>query len=156
MHQMLSLINTVDDVEGAFHQMVADGLITKNDRTYLRLKNMLLKSMLTDKRVKSWFDGSYENFNEKTILTREAVEADGKEADKAKSVLKKLRADRVLVNQNEAIVIDYKFGKKDRHNDYLEQVQNYMKLVSELLGLRTQGYLWYVYDETIVPVEAKE
>ena len=147
MHQMMSLINRAEDVDRAYQQMVYDGLIAEGDSQFLSLKRELKEQIATDKMVKSWFDGTYENFNEKTILLE--VKED---SSKAKIERKTKRADRVLVNKDIAIVVDYKFGNHDEA--YNVQVQEYMEIIEKLLGLPTEGYLWYVYTNEVFPVPA--
>lgn len=147
MHQMMSLINRAEDVDRAYQQMVYDGLIAEGDSQFLSLKRELKEQIATDKMVKSWFDGTYENFNEKTILLE--VKED---SSKAKIERKTKRADRVMVNKDKAIVVDYKFGNHDEA--YNVQVQEYMEIIEKLLGLPTEGYLWYVYTNEVFPVPA--
>lgn len=147
MHQMMSLINRTEDVDRAYQQMVYDGLIAEGDSQFLSLKRELKEQIATDKMVKSWFDGTYENFNEKTILLE--VKED---SSKAKIERKTKRADRVMVNKDKAIVVDYKFGNHDEA--YNVQVQEYMEIIEKLLGLPTEGYLWYVYTNEVFPVPA--
>lgn len=149
MHQMMSLINRAEDVDRAYQQMVYDGLIAEGDSQFLSLKRELKEQIATDKMVKSWFDGTYENFNEKTILLE--VKED---SPKAKIERKTKRADRVMVNKDKAIVVDYKFGKNKMPEAYEKQVQEYMEIIEKLLGLPTEGYLWYVYTNEVFPVPA--
>lgn len=155
MHQMMSLINRAEDVDHAYQQMVYDGLIAEGDSQFLWLKKNLKDKIATDKMVKSWFDGTYENFNEKTILLCDR-KVDEKEPSKVEIERKTKRADRVMVNKDKAIVVDYKFGNHEMHEAYEDQVRDYMKIVEKLLGLPTEGYLWYVYsnDKDVLPVPA--
>lgn len=149
MHQMMSLINRAEDVDRAYQQMVYDGLIAEGDSQFLSLKRELKEQIATDKMVKSWFDGTYENFNEKTILLE--VKED---SSKAKIERKTKRADRVMVSKDKAIVVDYKFGNHEMNEAYKVQVQEYMEIIEKLLGLPTEGYLWYVYTNDVFPVPA--
>lgn len=153
MHQMMSLINRAEDVDHAYQQMVYDGLIAEGDSQFLWLKKNLKDKIATDKMVKSWFDGTYENFNEKTILLCDR-KVDEKDPSKVEIERKTKRADRVMVNKDKAIVVDYKFGNHEMHEAYEDQVRDYMKIVEKLLGLPTEGYLWYVYTNEVFPVPA--
>lgn len=139
MHQMMSLINRAEDVDHAYQQMVYDGLIAEGDSQFLSLKRKLKEQIATDETVKTWFDGTYENFNEKTILL---CKRNSK------------RADRVMVSKDKAIVVDYKFGNHEKNEAYKAQVRDYMKIVGQLLELPTEGYLWYVYTNEVLPVPA--
>lgn len=153
MHQMMSLINRTEDVDRAYQQMVYDGLIAEGDSQFLSLKRKLKEQIATDETVKTWFDGTYENFNEKTILLCDR-QADEKDPQKEKIERTSQRADRVMVSKDKAIVVDYKFGKNQMHEAYEKQVRGYMKIVEKLLGLPTEGYLWYVYTNEVLPVSA--
>lgn len=139
MHQMMSLINRTEDVDRAYQQMVYDGLIAEGDSQFLSLKRKLKEQIATDETVKTWFDGTYENFNEKTILL---CKRNSK------------RADRVMVSKDKAIVVDYKFGNHEKNEAYKAQVRDYMKIVGQLLELPTEGHLWYVYTNEVLPVPA--
>jgi ATP-dependent exoDNAse (exonuclease V) beta subunit len=63
-----------------------------------------------------------------------------------------LRPDRVIIKNNQAIVIDYKTGemKKTDH----EQVQNYCSILRQMGYKPVKGYLLYTQDIQIVKVEA--
>lgn len=153
MHQMMSLINRTEDVDRAYQQMVYDGLIAEGDSQFLSLKRKLKEQITTDETVKTWFDGTYENFNEKTILLCDR-QVDEKDPQKEKIERTSQRADRVMVSKDKAIVVDYKFGKNQMHETYEKQVRGYMKIVEKLLGLPTEGYLWYVYTNEVLPISA--
>ncbi len=76
-----------------------------------------------------WFSKEFNILKECTI-----IRADGS----------KLRPDRVLVNDDHAIVVDYKFGEYQPCNKkYHKQVQRYMQLLMDMGFTRVEGYLWY-------------
>jgi len=52
------------------------------------------------------------------------------------------RPDRVIIRDNEATVVDYKFGEKESKT-YIKQVKRYMDLITEM-GYQTSGYVCYV------------
>ena len=63
----------------------------------------------------------------------------------------KFRPDRVMRDENETIVVDFKFGKpKEEHQ---EQVRGYMNLLREMGYQNITGYLWYVYPNKVVEVK---
>jgi RecB family exonuclease len=61
--------------------------------------------------------------------------------------------DRVMINDREVIVVDYKFGQR-KNKKHAEQVKRYMEKLAALEGLPVSGYLWYLNDNIneIVPV----
>ena len=49
------------------------------------------------------------------------------------------------------VVVDFKFGRP--HNDYHDQVREYMHLLSAMYpGTNVSGYLWFVYSNKIEEV----
>lgn len=64
-----------------------------------------------------------------------------------------IRPDRVMIsaNNDEAIVVDYKFGQENP-TKYTRQIQQYMKAIKDCgIAQRVKGYLWY--DLTLSPQE---
>jgi hypothetical protein len=55
-----------------------------------------------------------------------------------------------MVKDNEAIVIDYKFGKE--REEYYDQVKNYMELLKAIGYTNVKGFVWYVYKNYIKEV----
>ena len=99
---------------------------------------------------------------EKVVSILQSVEERGWFSDKYKvykecSVIKPdgtiLRPDRVLVNGNEAIVIDYKFGEFTALNKkYHRQVRGYMQLLADMGFADVCGHIWYVKEGVIEDV----
>jgi len=90
-----------------------------------------VRELLTDfwqlPETADWFAETNTVLNEAVILTPGA---------------KLYRPDRVVINGNKAIVIDYKFGEAEKES-YSKQVKNYMQLITEM-GYQTTGYLSYI------------
>jgi CRISPR/Cas system-associated exonuclease Cas4 (RecB family) len=53
------------------------------------------------------------------------------------------RPDRVIMNDRHAIVIDYKFGWKEK-DDYVLQVKEYMQCLKNMNFEKVEGFVWYV------------
>ena len=63
----------------------------------------------------------------------------------------KERPDRVLIGENELIIIDFKFGKpKEEHHD---QVRRYQQAFVDMGYPNVKGFLWYVYPNKVVEVK---
>ena len=82
--------------------------------------------------VQEWYSGAYRLFNECAIIYKE------------KGTIEVRRPDRVMMNDDEVVVVDFKFGKKNKK--YNEQVKGYISLLAEMGYKNIIGYLWYVYD----------
>lgn len=128
-HDLLSRIETLDDLPRALSDMVAEGKITESEKAtheaYVR------KHIMSKPLFEKWFDGSYRLFNECSIF---ALNADG--------TMKERRPDRVMMNNHEVIVIDYKTANE--HKGYTSQVSEYRNLLHEMTGLPVKAYLWYL------------
>ena len=94
---------------------------------------------LEDNRIKEWFSDRWKLFNECNILS----ESNGN--------VKILRPDRVITDDNETHVIDFKFG--NAKEEYYEQVKNYISLLRSMGLPNVRGWLWYVYKNKIQEVK---
>lgn len=90
--------------------------------------------------IKSWFSEDYKSLNEIDILSPSESN---------------LRPDKVLISEDEVIVIDYKFGSL-KQNKYNKQVANYMDHIKQMDYKKVKGYLWYFELDEIVEVEIEQ
>jgi hypothetical protein len=101
-----------------------------------------MSQMSKNSLIASWFAPENHVFSECEILDPKS-----KRRDKRNQ-----RPDRIVMNGNLITVIDYKFGEE--HSPYKGQVANYMRLLKKLYPNHTvKGYLWYLKNATIEPVE---
>lgn len=138
LHQVFSTIQTADDVESALSQLRIDGVLNAAPDEE-KLREMLQRRLQTPK-VKEWFSGQWEVYNERDILT----------VDEQSGEVKTYRPDRVMVNGTEMIVVDFKFAAQ--RPEHVSQVKGYMELLKRMSHLTVKGYLWYVYPNKIVMV----
>ena len=135
LHLVMSGINRADDIEKVLDRLTIEGLIATEER-YNKIKR-LIERAISNPKAKDWFAGKYKLYNECSILIGENDEATR-------------RPDRVMIRGNEAVVVDYKFGKESEA--YKEQVQRYMTLLTQMGYENVKGYLWYVYNNVIKEV----
>ena len=138
LHNIFSTIRTTADIDQALNQLQQDGVLYDNDITREKVINMLHKR-LESNRVKDWFSDRWQLYNECSIVFLE----DGKLVER--------RPDRVMTNGEETHVVDFKFGRP--HEEYHEQVQEYMQLLRSMGLPNVKGWLWYVYSNKIEEVE---
>ena len=62
------------------------------------------------------------------------------------------RPDRVMIGNNEIIVVDYKFTV-EHSKSHLRQVKEYMDYISAIEGKNTIGFVWYVFENEVIEVE---
>ncbi|MDR1203726.1 MAG: UvrD-helicase domain-containing protein [Tannerellaceae bacterium] len=133
MHEVLSSILTKEDIIPAVDSYLQAGIINREEALALAKR---LKDLLASPEVSSWYDGSNRVLNEVEILF-------GKGKTK--------RPDRVMITDDHAIIVDYKFGEK-QDKRYHYQVKNYMNLVRRMGYENVKGFLWYVELDKIEAV----
>ena len=62
-----------------------------------------------------------------------------------------IKPDRVIIKDNSATVVDYKFGKK-HSGRYKKQVKGYTDALQQMGYSKVKGYLWYVLEDEVVEV----
>lgn len=134
LHDIISNISTKDDIERAVNKFYIEGSITKEEVNTITKQ---LEKFVTRKNISAWYDGSYKISNEIQIL-----QANGYF----------LRPDRVMIKENEVIVIDYKFGEKEL-NKYHKQVANYINKIKEIGYSNVKGYLCYMKLDKVVEIK---
>ena len=139
LHEVFSHIRTLDDIAPALHQLQMDGVLYDQELTEEQVERMI-RQRLSDPRVQDWFSGRWKLFNECTILS----------LDEKNQVVER-RPDRVMMQGEEVVVVDFKFGKPDF--DYHRQVREYMQLLRDMGHRQVKGYLWYVYSNQIEEVK---
>ena len=129
MHNLFAMVRTPKDVPSAIERLRMEGIIESgaHERQILKFTNWALKHP----KVKEWFSGTWELYNECAILYRE------------NGVLQTRRPDRVMIKDGEVIVVDFKFGKP--YPEYEAQVREYMDLLKDMGYDHVRGYIWYVF-----------
>ena len=137
LHELFAMIRTVGDVPTAIARMQRDGLIDTASQPEIE---RIIYRALTLPQATEWFSGSYELFNECTILYR---------ADDG--TVSRMRPDRVMTDGKRYIVVDFKFAHE--RDEYHQQVRAYMDKLHHMGHTDVEGYLWYVYENRICKVE---
>ena len=139
LHSLFSTIRTRDDIEGALKQMELDGVLYDENISRSKVEAMIRKRLQSPK-VSEWFSDRWTLFNECSIIS---TNAEGK--------MEEHRPDRVMKDDKETVVVDFKFGKpKPEHQ---EQVKGYMQLLRAMGHAHVKGYLWYVYPNKIEEIK---
>ncbi len=135
LHELLSKLRTGDELSRQIKKMRLQGIIA----TDVESDNIekLIRNALANPHAKEWFGGRYKLYNECTILQN------GGEGN--------YRPDRVMVDGDTAIVVDFKFGTA--RSEYHAQVQKYMSLLVRMGYKSVTGYLWYIYNNIIEEVK---
>lgn len=131
MHNLFARINVEADFEAQINLMEVNGEISSDMAFRLRDD---AKRWLSNDLVKDWYSGTWRVYSERSILS---TDSSGR------------RPDRVLVNGNKAIVIDYKFGLR-KTKSHLAQIESYGDLLKQMGYTDVQCHLWYINNNEVV------
>ena len=128
LHDIFAHISTSSDAHDYIRRLFRMGLIDKAQEEEI---TAFIEKALTEPEVKEWFSGTYELYNECTILSKDE-----------NGDIRQNRPDRVMISGDRAIVVDFKFGQPlAKHK---AQVKAYMNLLSQMGFTQIDGFLWYV------------
>lgn len=137
LHELFANIHTLKDIEPSIQQLKFDGLIGSEEEEQ-QIRKFTTKAF-SKPEVLEWYKEDWELFSECAIIYHQ----DGQ--------LETRRPDRVIVKDKKAIVIDFKFGKKQK--TYQGQVKEYIKLLEQMGYSPIEGYIWYVKQDKIEEVK---
>lgn len=126
MHELISQVETIADIENAVNSKVISGELSESYRQ--QTIDELKQSLTLNDEIKNWYSGKYTILNEVMILHPKYSFS---------------RPDRVMIGDNEVIVVDYKFGELQEEK-YKRQVAHYMQHIREMGYKNVSGYLFYV------------
>jgi len=134
MHNILSLVTTIDKIDEALDEIRMSGFIDFED---FEMRKKQIIEIVTYPKAKDWFTNKWQINSESEILT-------------SKGEIK--IPDRILFSEKEVIVIDFKFG--EIKTDYESQIREYMKIVSEIEpDKKIKGFLYYADIPKIIEVD---
>lgn len=136
LHTLFSAIETSADIDQAIERLVFEGVIREEDRRMM-IDEVVAKAFSLPE-VQDWYSGTWTLFNECPIIYKE------------NGILQTRRPDRVMMRDDQVVVVDFKFGKENPK--YNKQVKGYMQLLARMGYSGISGYLWYVDEERIVKV----
>ena len=136
MHRLFSLINTQDDVDSALDALVEEGLMVVDEQESIR-KQVLGK--LANPTIAEWFNGKH------AIVAEGDIILPGEE-------YRVRRPDRVMMGNNETVVVDFKFGEvEDPKHRY--QVFGYINTLRKMGYPNVKGYIWYFDHDGVVELD---
>jgi ATP-dependent exoDNAse (exonuclease V) beta subunit len=133
IHEILARIKHAGELKTAVKELIFQGMLSRAEADQIEKQ---LRKLISDPEIQSWFDGSFRVVNERTILT-------GKDGLK--------RPDRIMLSDNQVIVVDYKSGEKELDN-YHYQIRNYMRALHACGYRNITGFVWYTRNNKRVEV----
>jgi hypothetical protein len=130
LHNILSNIIIKDDSSKALEQLLANGNILQENKSFFET---LINKMLSLNYVQEWFEGKYRVLNEADIIL------------KGKDRISSKRPDRLMIGEDNVIIVDYKFAtSKNNMELYSNQLNEYKFLLEEMGYKNIKSYLWFV------------
>ncbi len=124
MHDILHNITRKLDQSNAIQAMIREGRINEKES---KIVEQEMEKFWSLPETENWFGDTLCVLNETTILTPGGAQ---------------YRPDRVVIKDNKATIVDYKFGDKESKT-HIQQVKQYMSLIAEM-GYQTSGFVCYV------------
>ena len=136
IHDLLAKIETSEDLDWVLEEAFSLGRINQNSVGLI--KEILLK-VVNHSSLSSFFKNEYKVWNERDILIPNS---------------ENIRPDRLMENQYEVILIDYKTGKPKEADQ--DQIEHYKKIVSQVFAdKKIKSYLVYIQEKKEVEVVTK-
>lgn len=130
LHGVMERSGSREDIYRAIEQLTIDGVLSTAEASELTTQ---INQALSNPTAAKWFDYNWEQvYTECEIIS---PNGDVK------------RPDRVMIDGNRAIVVDYKFGKADK--SHRTQILNYRTLIADMGYSDIEGYIWYVREGKI-------
>lgn len=127
MHRAFELAHDAAEIGTAVDRMVAEGSLSADEAVELR---GMIDRALGNPVVREWFAGGWE-----TVRNEQQIIRPGERSVR--------RPDRVMTRGDRAVVVDYKFGKREAAA-YRQQIRAYASLLGRMGYARVEGYIWYV------------
>jgi ATP-dependent exoDNAse (exonuclease V) beta subunit len=130
VHKILSEINFVGDVEKAVAKYRLSGLINESEEN--KIKQIILSVVNNSKLKRFYSDG---------VLVKNETELYDKNG-------KIIRPDRVVLDNETIVIIDYKTGKREKKHEF--QIRNYADVFGSLGYENVLSFLVYLGNEIVV------
>ena len=137
IHNLLYLMDKKEDLDSAFHQLSVRESIDINSDTAKKIKTETLEIWELMER-KFWTDKNFKVEKEIDVCDKDGILH---------------RPDRVLINENEVIVIDFKTGSPNKK--YHQQISLYCNLFKEMGYKSVKGYLLYTKTKSIEEADSE-
>ncbi len=127
LHQILSYIITKNDLQFALTKSLEEGLIQLSQKTIFEEK---INQIINHPELEDFFNPNYTVFTEHNIISPNEMN---------------LKPDRLVINNNEAFLIDYKTGSpEEKHKN---QIENYVRVIEKMNVKVSKKVLLYIGEE---------
>lgn len=132
VHEILEKSGSLQEAKLQLKNLYFEGRLTQEESSVVEEQ---MEALFKQDLFASWFDPN------NTLLTEQGILLPGG---------KQKRPDKIILKENEAVVVDFKTGEE--YSKYEKQVREYMDLVKGLSGKTTKGYLCYLESGKILEI----
>ncbi|PHR73718.1 MAG: DNA helicase UvrD [Lutibacter sp.] len=130
IHEIMSKIFTIDDVESVIQQYIYEGILNGEESEIIKKK---VFEVVGHPLLKSFYETNLLVFNEQELISKDKI---------------RLIPDRIVVKNNKAVIIDYKTGKsKQQHH---QQLKKYSNALYEMSYEVSEIFLVYIDSKVVV------
>lgn len=133
LHELLAQTTTVEALPDILFKMQQNGLFREAEKEKILA---LATSVLEQPELRALLKKPYTSFNEQTIINR---------------LGESYRPDKVLVGENEVVIIDFKFTGEPKPA-HQKQLAEYRRLLQEMGYFHINAWLYYGYLKQLVPL----
>ena len=124
IHDLVSRIQYADEIEGVLEEAAYRGEISLKEKNKMEI---LFKSMVNSPKIAAYFKRNVTVLNEQSIVVPKS---------------KILRPDRIVIDEDKIIVIDYKTGGKDQKHQI--QIKDYSDRTAQIFNRTVSAFLVYL------------
>ena len=132
MHRAFEHADDEEQIRRAVERMTADGTLSEAEAPVLRAA---IARALEHPVVREWFGGGWQRVRNEHEIVIPAGNGPGNRTIR--------RPDRVMTAGRRAVVVDYKFGLREKES-HRRQIGEYCDLLRQMGYTDVAGYLWYV------------
>ncbi|WP_300798174.1 UvrD-helicase domain-containing protein, partial [uncultured Alistipes sp.] len=132
MHRAFEHADDEEQIRRAVERMTADGTLSEAEAPVLRAA---IARALEHPVVREWFGGGWQRVRNEHEIVIPAGNGPGSRTIR--------RPDRVMTAGRRAVVVDYKFGLREKES-HRRQIGEYCDLLRQMGYTDVAGYLWYV------------
>lgn len=129
-HLVMSLVNDKQDIIPTLQKLISTGEVSRDFKEKIEKKAF---DLFEDKMFHSLFENAHQIINEQNII----ISSD-----------EVVRPDKIILKENETIVIDFKTGKEKALD--MKQMTMYIKHLQEAGYPNVKGYLCYIENLTLI------
>ncbi len=133
LHELLARTMDLSKLPKVINEMQQEGLIREAEKEGIKLNAL---SVLQNKDLKALLSKPYQDLSEQTIIDSKG---------------ESYRPDKVLIGNDEVLIIDFKFTS-DQRPEHRTQVKAYRKLLTDMGYSKVNSYLYYGFLGELVEV----